>query len=297
MILCTHTLNHILFWRFSSFLPAYRVTGGYTHTNCYTLSLPKEISCVFYLFGLSSFWVWCVRKIGWDRQEAPNKRTETVRRRVTDLTASTPFAKPPVCKNKIKPTGTSNHAKLNFFFFSLFPSNAFGLPTGFSRKELQLMYRSFKQECPSGTVNEATFKRIYTHFFPYGDVSPYAHCVFRAFDIRHNGVINFEDLVLGVSALSRGSVPDKLRWVFTLYDADGDGVISRSELRDVVMAIHRLSPHGKINDKDSIQRHADRIFQKLDLNCDGQVTWDEFLETCTKDETIANTMANMDVTL
>lgn len=24
------------------------------------------------------------------------------------------------------------------------------------------------------------------------DVSPYAHCVFRAFDIRHNGVINFE---------------------------------------------------------------------------------------------------------
>ena len=41
--------------------------------------------------------------------------------------------------------------------------------------------------------------------------------------------------------------------VFTLYDADGDGVISRSELRDVVMAIHRLSPHGKINDKDSIR--------------------------------------------
>lgn len=33
--------------------------------------------------------------------------------------------------------------------------------------------------------------------------------------------------------------------VFTLYDADGDGVISRVELRDVVMAIHRLSPHGK----------------------------------------------------
>nr|CAH0111838.1 unnamed protein product [Daphnia galeata] len=241
-------------------------------------------------------------------------KTVTVRRHVTVLTASTPFAKPPVRKMKDQ--------------------------LGFSRKELQLMYRSFKQECPSGTVNEATFKRIYTHFFPYGgksknernfwtrlkrhyNVSPYAHCVFRAFDIRHNGVINFEDLVLGVSALSRGSVPDKLRWVFTLYDADGDGVISRSELRDVVMAIHRLSPHGNLLSSKTIpdmmpspsttnsaaamaerrnhemfaERHADRIFQKLDLNCDGQVTWDEFLETCTKDETIANTMANMDVAL
>jgi len=119
--------------------------------------------------------------------------------------------------------------------------------TGFSRKELQLMYRSFKQECPTGTVNEATFKRIYTHFFPYGDVSAYAHYVFRAFDVSHNGVINFEELVLGVSALSRGSVSDKLRWVFTLYDANGDGTISRQELRDVVSAVHRLTSHGSCN--------------------------------------------------
>jgi len=200
--------------------------------------------------------------------------------------------------------------------------------TGFSRKELQLMYRSFKQECPTGTVNEATFKRIYTHFFPYGDVSAYAHYVFRAFDVSHNGVINFEELVLGVSALSRGSVSDKLRWVFTLYDADGDGTISRQELRDVVSAVHRLTCHGNIagrtlfsevetavntaskaatsattsqsdkrNNEMIAERHADRIFQKLDLNCDGQVTWDEFLETCTKDENISNTMALLDVAM
>lgn len=205
--------------------------------------------------------------------------------------------------------------------------------TGFTRKELQLMYRSFKQECPTGTVNEATFKRIYTHFFPYGDVSPYAHCVFRAFDTQHNGIINFEELVMGVASLSRGTVPDKLRWVFTLYDADGDGVISRTELRDVVMAVHRLSPHGNwLTSKTCppemmgfgaltgsnaatgsaaaaaalaerrrheliAERQADRIFQKLDLNCDGQVTWEEFLETCTKDETIYNTMNLLDVSI
>ena len=53
-------------------------------------------------------------------------------------------------------------------------------------------FLSVVQECPSGIVNEATFKRIYSVFFPYGDVSPYAHCVFRAFDVKHSGVINFE---------------------------------------------------------------------------------------------------------
>jgi hypothetical protein len=94
-----------------------------------------------------------------DRQEAPNKRTETVRRRVTDLTASTPFAKPPVCKKRKskRPTGTSNHVKLNFFF-SLSIERVW-VPTGFSRKELQLMYRSFKQ------VNHEARQPLFFFFF------------------------------------------------------------------------------------------------------------------------------------
>lgn len=30
------------------------------------------------------------------------------------------------------------------------------------------MYRGFKQECPSGIVNEQSFKEIYSQFFPQG---------------------------------------------------------------------------------------------------------------------------------
>ncbi|CAL8376471.1 unnamed protein product, partial [Gadus morhua 'NCC'] len=40
--------------------------------------------------------------------------------------------------------------------------------TRFSRKELQILYRGFKNECPSGVVNEDTFKDIYSQFFPQG---------------------------------------------------------------------------------------------------------------------------------
>jgi len=57
------------------------------------------------------------------------------------------------------------------------------------------------------------------------------------------------------------------------------------------------SQSDKRNSEMIAERHADRIFQKLDLNCDGQVTWDEFLETCTKDENISNTMALLDVAM
>ncbi|XP_070770048.1 A-type potassium channel modulatory protein KCNIP1-like isoform X2 [Enoplosus armatus] len=64
--------------------------------------------------------------------------------------------------------------------------------TNFSKRELQVLYRGFKNECPSGIVNEETFKQIYSQFFPHGDASTYAHFLFNAFDSAHSGSIKFE---------------------------------------------------------------------------------------------------------
>merc|ERR1711860_486462 len=61
--------------------------------------------------------------------------------------------------------------------------------TKFLRKELQIMYRGFKQECPTGIVSEETFKEIYAQFFPQGDSSSYAHYVFNTFDHDRSGTI------------------------------------------------------------------------------------------------------------
>ncbi|KAK1789332.1 hypothetical protein P4O66_015260 [Electrophorus voltai] len=43
--------------------------------------------------------------------------------------------------------------------------------TNFNKRELQVLYRGFKNECPSGVVNEETFKQIYSQFFPHGGMS------------------------------------------------------------------------------------------------------------------------------
>jgi len=74
-----------------------------------------------------------------------------------------------------------------------------------------------------------------------------------------------KEMVLAISSLSRGSLSEKLRWylyrrereghnsmlyilvfherVFTMYDSDGDGVIHKSEIRDVIVAAFRLGGH------------------------------------------------------
>ena len=48
--------------------------------------------------------------------------------------------------------------------------------------EVRALYRSFKQECPNGIVDEETFKEVYERIFPLGDASRYAHLVFAAID-------------------------------------------------------------------------------------------------------------------
>ena len=77
----------------------------------------------------------------------------------------------------------------------------------------------------------------------------YAHYVFKAFDVNCNGAISFRDHIVTLSTLLRGSVYERLKWTFKLYDLNGDGCISRGELAEVVQAVHELMGR-KIPDDD-----------------------------------------------
>ncbi|XP_043106686.1 Kv channel interacting protein 3b, calsenilin isoform X5 [Puntigrus tetrazona] len=164
--------------------------------------------------------------------------------------------------------------------------------TKFTRKELQSLYRGFKNECPSGLVDEETFKSIYSQFFPQGDATTYAHFLFNAFDMDRNGSIRFEDFVIGLSVLLRGSVTEKLRWAFNLYDINKDGYITKEEMLAIMKSIYDMMGRYTfpcVKD-DAACEHVEKFFQKMDRNRDGVVTIDEFIETCQKDENIMSSM-------
>ncbi|KAM8879520.1 A-type potassium channel modulatory protein KCNIP2-like isoform 2-T2 [Spinachia spinachia] len=168
--------------------------------------------------------------------------------------------------------------------------------TSFSKRELQVLYRGFKNECPSGVVNEETFKSIYSQFFPHGDSSMYAHFLFEAFDTRNNGSVTFEDFVVSLSIILRGSITDKLNWAFNLYDLNKDGCITREEMMGIMQSIYDMM--GKCTSPcmgdNAPKEHVDNFFQKMDKNNDGVVTMEEFLETCQKDENIMQSMHMFD---
>ncbi|KAH9529974.1 Kv channel-interacting protein 4 [Dermatophagoides farinae] len=150
-----------------------------------------------------------------------------------------------------------------------------------------MIYRGFKQEAPSGVVREDSFKHIYSQFFPKGaDVNQYAHYVFNTFDPERTGIVTFTDFVIGLSVLSRGTIQDKLKWIFSLYDVNCDGVISKDDLSRVIISVYDLlgkSVQPQV-DESTYKQHIDRVFKKLDLNNDGIVTYEIFVEACKKDD-------------
>ncbi|KAL3317815.1 Kv channel-interacting protein 4 [Cichlidogyrus casuarinus] len=167
--------------------------------------------------------------------------------------------------------------------------------TKFSRRELQLMYRGFKQDCPNGTIDEDTFKDIYSKFFPQGDASLYAQYVFRTFNTEGCGFLTFEQFVQNLSLLSHGSEQEKLMWTFKLYDLNGDGYISKTEMLKIANAIYALLGNYTQPpiEQNTTQMHVDEVFevsfvfkrqflsnQRFDQDQDGLISHDEFMQVC-----------------
>lgn len=124
------------------------------------------------------------------------------------------------------------------------------------------------------------------------NISSYSHYVFSTLDHEDSGIITFEDFVIGLSILVRGTLEEKVRWMFTLYDQDRDGYISREEMEDVVGSVFDLM--GRTSDpileEEVINERVDHLFERMDLNGDGVVSFDEFLETCMGDEHITRSI-------
>lgn len=178
--------------------------------------------------------------------------------------------------------------------------------------------KSWTKNFPRHLNSQCWPLQIFSSFNVDLDSSLYAHYVFKAFDVNCNGAISFRDHIVTLSTLLRGSVYERLKWTFKLYDLNGDGCISRGELAEVVTAVHELmgkriaEDDKKTRDQVIIEigKHSlavmliwrvfspssqvDRVFKKLDLNQDGVITIEEFLEACLKDDLITKSLEMFD---
>ncbi|XP_062290014.1 guanylyl cyclase-activating protein 2-like [Scomber scombrus] len=146
---------------------------------------------------------------------------------------------------------------------------------------IQDLYKSFIMECPSGSLYLHEFKRMFgvQNGTPESD---YMDIIFRAFDMNQDNTMDFMEYVAALHLVLRGKLEDKLRWSFKVFDNDNNGRLDRQEIRKIVKIIYKIKKATVTEESEmgnlTAEQVCDRIFREIDVNSDGQITLDEFVE-------------------
>ncbi|KAJ3301882.1 hypothetical protein HDV03_000249 [Kappamyces sp. JEL0829] len=115
--------------------------------------------------------------------------------------------------------------------------------THFDSMEIMGFYDQFKSlstvNSEEGGITKDTFEKC------LGTLKKESHLivdrVFSFFDKDGDGIISFENMVRGLSVLCKGTMEERIRYAFHGYDINGDGFISRDELRRMFKSYFLLS--------------------------------------------------------
>jgi len=166
--------------------------------------------------------------------------------------------------------------------------------TGYDEYTIQEWYKGFISDCPNGRLTAQAFINSYSKFFPSGNASEFCEHIFRTFDTDRNGYIDFKEFLLAIYITSGGTAEEKLDWAFSMYDVDGNGYIDLKEMTLIVKSIYRMIGPDQwvpLAQGDTPESRALEIFQKMDMNSDGKVTRQEFVQTCVNDQNLVDLLS------
>merc|ERR1711892_11661 len=158
--------------------------------------------------------------------------------------------------------------------------------THYTEDTIREWYKGFKQDCPDGRLNPEAFMKIYSKCFPMWNATEFCDHLFRTFDTDKNGFVDFKEFLLAIDVTSSGTPEEKLNCAFSMYDVDGNGGIDLVEMTSLVQSIYQVMGTNKeqAQEVESAEERAKTIFKQMDRDGDGEVTREEFVQTCLVDK-------------
>ncbi|KAH7832044.1 putative calcineurin regulatory subunit B [Monocercomonoides exilis] len=141
--------------------------------------------------------------------------------------------------------------------------------TRFSQEEIRRMYKRFKRldHDKNGVISMDEFKML-----PALAANPLLTRLVAIFDTNHDQEVDFDEFISGISIFSSDAPSEKkLRFLFDVYDVDGDGYISNGELFHVLKTMTGTN----IGD-EALQQLVDRTILDTDTSGTGKVSFADF---------------------
>ncbi|XP_025895248.1 EF-hand calcium-binding domain-containing protein 1 [Nothoprocta perdicaria] len=99
--------------------------------------------------------------------------------------------------------------------------------------------------------------------------------VFRAFDKDNDSCISVVEWVEGLSVFLRGTLEEKIKYCFEVYDLNGDGYISRDEMFHMLKNSLLKQPSEEDPD-EGIKDLVEITLKKMDYDHDGKLSFLDF---------------------
>ena len=132
--------------------------------------------------------------------------------------------------------------------------------TGVSHQEFKRQYHDFLQKHPKGNIPRKDFRRLMETY--YGKTEKH---VFRMFDFKDNGNIDFQEFMTVVHIMSNGTLEENLQQIFRIFDLNRDGILSQKDVSIIVNDLFSLLE----KDEDEIAL-AINAFEEMDVQGESQ---------------------------
>uniref|UniRef100_A0A8C3LBQ5 EF-hand calcium binding domain 1 n=1 Tax=Chrysolophus pictus TaxID=9089 RepID=A0A8C3LBQ5_CHRPC len=101
--------------------------------------------------------------------------------------------------------------------------------------------------------------------------------VFRTFDRDNDNCVSVVEWVEGLSVFLRGTLEERIKYCFEVYDLNGDGYISREEMFQMLKNSLLKQPSEEDPD-EGIKDLVDIALKKMDHDHDGKLSFADFEE-------------------
>ncbi|XP_046833687.1 NADPH oxidase 5 [Vespa crabro] len=149
---------------------------------------------------------------------------------------------------------------------------------GFDKRSLEWLENIFKQTVGNQKeIRHEEFKKIVTSKNPF-----FTERVFQIFDKDNSGTISLQEFIDAMHEFAGKSADDKIKFLFKVYDIDGDGLIQHRELEHVMRAC--MEENGMEFSDEQIEDLTMALVEDADACNRGAITFEGLKKQLEKHE-------------